>query len=107
MTKQLTSCKLFRKCSAVDRYEWLMTSFAPFMYFLRNGLFTTSAFSVNDNTVIGRSHQFNLLQYLPEWCAVAKYILTTYGDIRLLGAVLLFLLILTIYGRNGGGCRNV
>src|SRR5690606_9644188 len=76
MTKEFTTCQLFRKDSAVDSHKRFSFSFAAVVNFLGDGFLTTSTLTMNDHSIVGRCHQVVLLQDLFEYGCISKNVFT-------------------------------
>src|SRR5829696_5305348 len=82
MTKQFAAGQFLGKSSAVNGHKWFAFSLAAFMNLLGNGFFTTTAFSMNNYSIISGSNKINLLDQLLENSRIAKYIITGNNHIR-------------------------
>ena len=74
MPKQLTARQFFGNSTAVHRYKRHVLPPRPVMNFLRDRLFSGTAFAVNNHTEIGRSYEVYLLEKVVRNLAIAHNI---------------------------------
>src|SRR5439155_755983 len=75
MPEKLTACQFFGQCTAINGNKWLISSFALLVYLLCYGFLTAPAFTINNNTVVGRRYQVYLLNNVDIFRAFPHHIL--------------------------------